>query len=127
MRTLLSLLVTAGFLALLAYEVHHDLILREAWPGYALRANAVVFVHAPFWLAGAASVWLRRKAGWVGVLAGAFSLVVHGIGIRLGGSPVGAVFVVAGPVLVIMTALARRAGRAARAGRAKRVEPVVAR
>jgi hypothetical protein len=128
MRTLFAALVTAGFIALLAYEVHHDLIVREPWPGYGLLANAVVILHAPFWLAGAVSVWIRRRVGWIGVIAGASSLVIHGIGVTAGGSQAGALFVVAGPVLLVLTALARRAGRAKRAARAERAaqSPMVA-
>lgn len=108
MKTLFAVLVTAGFLGMTAFEVHHDLIRREAWPGYAPIAGVVVFLLAPFWLLGAVSVWSRQPWGWAGVAAGAFASVVHGVGVRAGGSMLGAAFILAGPTLIVLSALARR-------------------
>lgn len=108
----LAAMVTTGFLAMTAFEVHHDLVRREPWPGYALVAGNVVFVLAPFWLAGAITVWTKETWGWLGVIAGCFAAAAHGIGVRVGGSPVGIAFFAAAVVLLLLTALSRRAGRA---------------
>lgn len=108
MKTLFAALVTAGFLGMTAFEVHHDLIRREAWPGYAPIAGAVVFLLAPCWLLGAVAVWSRQPWGWAGVVAGAFAAMTHGVGVRAGGSMLGAAFILAGPTLILLSALARR-------------------
>lgn len=108
MKTLFAALVTAGFLGMTAFEVHHDLIRREAWPGYAPIAGVVVFLLAPCWLLGAVSVWSRQPWGWAGIAAGAFASVAHGVGVRVGGSSLGAAFILAGPTLLVLSALARR-------------------
>jgi hypothetical protein len=108
MKTLFAALVTAGFLGMTAFEVHHDLIRRAAWPGYAPIAGAVVFLLAPCWLLGAASVWSRQPWGWAGLAAGAFASVAHGVGVRAGGSMLGTAFILAGPALLVLSALARR-------------------
>lgn len=108
MKTLFAGLTTAVFLAMDAFEVYHDLIRDELWPGYGAGGNYVVYVLTPLWLVGAASVWLRRDLAWLGIIVGVLASLAHGLGITIGGHAAGPVFLAAAPVLVVLAWYARR-------------------
>lgn len=108
MSKLFAALASAVFLGLAAFEVYHDLIRAEPWPGYAIAGNYVVFVLAPLWILGAVSVWIPRDLAWMGIFPGAFAALLHGLGTVIGGSALGPMFLVAAPVLIALCWWARR-------------------
>lgn len=108
MKTLFAALASAGFLALAGFEVYHDLVQGEPWPGYAVTGNYVVYLLAPLWLLGAVSVWIPRDLAWLGLLPGVLAALMHGLGTTIGQSSIGPVFLVAAPALLALCWWARR-------------------
>jgi hypothetical protein len=106
-RLLFAVLASALFLGLAAFEVVHDVVRWTLWPGYAWYANYVVLLLAPVWLLAAASVWIPREWGWLGVLGGAVACITHGAVTRIGGSDLGTLFIATAPVVVLLAWLAR--------------------
>lgn len=108
MKILFAVLASAAFLALAGFEVYHDLVRGEPWPGYAAAGNAVVFVLAPLWLLGAVSVWIPKDLAWLGIFPGILASLMHGLGTTIGQSRIGPVFLAAAPLLLVLCWRARR-------------------
>ncbi|MCO5167669.1 MAG: hypothetical protein M9894_15075 [Planctomycetes bacterium] len=110
MRKLAAALVTVLFLALLAYQVHHDLVRQEPWAGHTALSTRLVFVLGPLWLAGAVCVWLRSDLAWFGILPGVLATLVHGVAVAIGGATLlGALYLVCVPALLLLARYARAA------------------
>lgn len=103
-----AVLASVVFLGMVGFEVHHDLLRDEPWPGYSVAGNYVVFLLVPPWLLGAASVWIPSDLAWLGIFPGALAALAHGLGTVIGGALGGAAFLVAAPVVILLCWWARR-------------------
>lgn len=91
--------VIPGVLAVLAiFEVAHNIIVGP-WPGYNATAMAIIdLIIIPFWLVALATVVLRRSSNR-GIVPLAIAIAFsHGVGVALGGSHWGAIFVFGGMI-----------------------------
>jgi hypothetical protein len=107
-KLICRLLATVVLLGLVALEVHHDLVARVPWAGYDVKFNLIVFIMAPLWLLGAISLWVPRDLAWMGILTGVLAAFIHGIGVKIGGSMLGAVFIAAAPAFLLLAWYGRR-------------------
>jgi hypothetical protein len=91
MRKLYAALASLGFLALIAWEIVHDIILNQPWAGFVPQVNTIVVLLVPLFAAGAIGVWLRNHFGVVCTLVGFAAALNHGLMTALGGSGAGSI------------------------------------
>jgi hypothetical protein len=98
MKRLATAACSVVWVAIAAYEAAHASA-GLAWEGYAPFNGPVPWMLVPLWLACAWIVWSER--GMLRLLApvGAFTAIVHGVVVRLGGDSIGIVYVAAGALL----------------------------
>lgn len=95
------------FVAFAVVEVVHDLVLQRSWPGYSQTANwPALLIEVPVWLFAAFAVVAGRPLRWATLLFAAGFAISHGMGLRMGGSPCGLIFLLGGIAAVLFSAAA---------------------
>ncbi|MGE3973523.1 MAG: hypothetical protein AB7F59_03245 [Bdellovibrionales bacterium] len=99
MRMLIGLVGTAILLVLSAFEIYHDLIAQQTWPGFTLRSNNVAYVLVPVWVWGAVSLWSQKFWAYLGVIFATMATLLHGLVVATGGANEAILFLLLTPVI----------------------------
>src|SRR5690606_6552112 len=112
MRTPTRLIATLILLFISLFEIRHDLLSGEAWPGFTMFSNNVVFLLVSIWIFGMVSFWFDAEWAFYGKVASIASSLVHGLIIFTGNPAIseGAalIYMLSAPVLGLMLWLLER-------------------
>lgn len=112
----LAFLLTAALAAFGGFELYYDL-LGLPWPGTDFGYRLAAAGFGLLWLATAVLLWTGPAVLLITSALSIATMVAHGIMVTLGGSRWGALFLLGGIALLVLTSLANEATREKRVSR----------